>query len=172
MASVDLSTISPTVNAGVGLQPRIQIQRKTDSTDVAPGGIVQSKSVSDNDVLLSAVADPADWDGAVHRPLGVVYEVGDLDLDTAFAAGVLVDISLLGSLDIVYVEVVENGGDLIEGDKLYISATAGLAAKMIIANAAAPTADEGLFHHRGYVGMVLEFSADSANTRWVKTLLN
>lgn len=172
MASVDLSTVSPTVNAGVGLQPRIFLERKTDSTDVAPGGIVQSKSVTDNDVLLSAVADPADWDGAVHRPLGVAYERPDLDLDTAFGTGVVIEIALLGGCDIVYVEVAESVGDILEGDSLYISATAGLAALMVVAVAATPTADEGLFHIRGYVGMALEFSATSANTRWLKVLLN
>ena len=172
MASTNLSTISPTVNAGIGPQPRILVERKTDDTSVAPGAIVQSKSVSDNDVL-AATADPTDWDAASkNRPFGVAYERGELDLNTAFGAGVTIQIAPLGSGEPVYVEVVENGGDIIEGNKLFLSATAGLAALMVIGTAGTPTADEALAHQLIYIGMALEFSADSANTRWIKTLLN
>lgn len=173
MAETDLSTISPTVNAGVGPQPRILLDRKTDDGSVNPGAIVQSKSVSDNDVLANAVADPTDWDGAAHRPLGVVYEDGELDIDTVFGTGVPVLISPLGSGDIVYVEISASAGDLIEGDPIYASnSVAGQAVKAVYANVAAPTGDEVVAHHRNYIGRCLEFAADSADTRWVKTLLN
>ncbi len=172
MAETDLSGKSTTVNAGVGLQPRLAVERKTDTSTVEPGAIVQSKSVSDSDILLGA-GNLANWDAAVNRPYGCVNERGELDLDAAFAASIAGRVSPLGSRDIVYVEVIVGSGDLIEGDKLYLHTTGGQAAKMTIAVAGTPTADEVLAHHRNYIGMVIEFSAnDASDTRWVKTFLN
>ena len=171
MATTLLCAVSNTVDAGGPAVP--MIERNITGSATKAGSVVQTDSVSSL-LVDPAVGDPTDWDAAnnlIHT-VGVVKERKDYDVDTVIPAGKSVQIYPLGSGKEVYIEVIESAGDILEGAPVYVGTTAGKLQLMTIGTAGTPTADEALAHGLLFVGRVQQFSADSANTRWIKVKLS